>query len=90
MLHDAKLRVCTCVHVCVCLFLYLCVLLYSLCVSIISGKAGRGGTNFNTLYRIQFLNQAHAGRSSFLEIAFVREVCVCVSAPGLLKTIHMK
>ena len=38
-----------------------------------------------------FLNQAHAW---FLEIAFVWNVgmcvCVCVSAPGLLKAIHMK
>ena len=65
------------VHVCVCLFLYLCALFYSLCVSIISGKAGQVGTNFNTLHRIQFLNQARAGRSWFLENAFVREVSVC-------------
>ena len=49
------------------------------------------------IYQSHFLNQAH---TCFLEIAFVQEigmrvcvfvyVCVCVSAPGLLKTIHLK
>ena len=40
------------------------------------------------------LKQAKAGSSWFLEIAFVWEVdmrvCLCVSAPELLKTIHVK
>ena len=35
-------------------------------------------------------NQAPADLSFFLEIALVPEVCVCMSAPGLLKTIHVK
>ena len=44
---------------------------------------------------VTFLNQALAGlgpaRAWFLEIAFVREVgvCVCVSAPKAINYIHM-